>query len=270
MDWLLAPWEYAFMRNALVGGVLIGAICGAVGVYVVIRRMAFVSGALAHAVLPGLVLAQIAGVSLFAGALAAGIFAALAIGFVSRGGTVREDTAIGIVMTSMFALGVALATRAGGFRDLSPLLFGDILGIGTSDIVVLAVFALLALGALFVFNKELQLASVDPTHATTVGLNVDLVRLGLLVVVALAVIAGIQSAGVVLTGALLIIPAAAAVLLARSIIRLMLLAVGIAVAAAAIGLYASFYLSVAAGAAVVLTGALIFALVGGWRRIRGG
>ena len=173
-------------------------------------------------------------------------------------------------MTSMFALGVALATRAGGFRDLSPLLFGDILGIGTNDIVVLAVFALLALGALFVFNKELQLASVDPTHATTVGLNVDLVRLGLLVVVALAVIAGIQSAGVVLTGALLIIPAAAAVLLARSIIRLMLLAVGIAVAAAAIGLYASFYLSVAAGAAVVLTGALIFALVGGWRQIRGG
>lgn len=269
MDWLIAPWEYQFMRNALMAAVLIGVICGTVGVYVVIRRMAFVSGALAHAILPGLVLAQIAGISLFVGALAAGIFTAFAIAFVSRGGVVREDTAIGIVMTSMFALGVVLATGAGGFRDISPLLFGDVLGIGGVELIVLTLFAVLTLGATFLFHKELQLASVDPTHGRAIGLNVDLVRTGLLVVVALAVIAGIQAAGVVLTGALLIVPAAAAALVTRSISRLMLTAVGIAVGASVAGLYASFYLSVAAGAAIVLTCALVFAGIAGARRLRG-
>ena len=265
MDWLLAPWGYQFMRTGLAGAAIVGVICGSVGVYVVIRRMAFVSGALAHAILPGLVIALIAGVNLFAGALAAGTVAAALIAAVSRGGTIREDTAIGVVMTSMFALGVGLATAAGEFRDITGLLFGDILGIEMGTLVVLAVIGAITLAALVVFGKELQLASVDPGQAATAGLNVDRVRLGFLVVVALAVIVGIQSAGVVLTGALLIIPAATAVLLARSIGRLIAIAVAIAVLASVVGLYASFYLSVAAGAAIVLTCAVIFAGVGGAR-----
>ncbi len=264
-DWLLAPWSYQFMQTGLAGAVMVAVICGSVGVYVVIRRMAFVSGALAHAILPGLVIALIVGVDLFAGALVAGVVAAVLIATVSRGGAIREDTAIGVVMTSMFALGVGLATAAGEFRDITGLLFGDILGIGVGDLVALAIIGVVSLGALALFGKELRLASVDPGQAATAGLSVDRVRLGFLIVVALAVIAGIQSVGVVLTGALLIVPAATAVLLARSIGRLIVIAVGIAVLASVAGLYLSFYLSVAAGAAIVLTCAVIFAGVGGVR-----
>ena len=258
------------MRTALLGALLISLSCATVGIYVVLRRMAFAGDALAHTALPGIVIAFLNGWSLFIGALVAGVVTALGIGWVSRRGGVREDTAIGVLFTAMFALGIVLMSRVESYRDLSHILFGNILGVSGSDLTVLAVVAAVVLGALTMFHKELELTSVDPTHAAVIGLSPDLIRYGLLLLVALAVVAGIQAVGVVLTAALLITPAATASLLASRLATMIGLSVLVAMIASLVGLLASYYFDVSAGASIVLTCAGCFAMVLIGRTLRRG
>ena len=246
------------MQIGFLASVLIGVACATLGVYVVLRGMAFFGGALAHAVLPGIVAAYLLGWSLLIGAVVAALFAALGIGGLSQRRALREDTAIGVIMTGMFALGIALMSTAGSFRDLSGILFGDILGVTGTDMILLSMLTLLVFAALFFFHKELELTSYDPTHAAVIGLNADRVRYGLLVLLALTVVAGIQAVGVVLTGALLITPAATASLVTNSLPRMMAVASAIAVISGIVGLYASYYLDIASGPAIVLTCTAIF------------
>ncbi len=246
------------MQNAFAAAVLVSLTCATAGVYVVLRRMAFIGGAIAHTVLPGLVVAFLRGWSLFGGALVAGIVTALGIGWISRRGLVREDTAIGVFFTAMFALGIAIFSVARTFRDLFALLFGDILAISPSDLILLAIIAAVVLGVLALFHKELELTSVDPTHAAALGLDPDRVRYGLLLLLALAVVAGIQAVGIILTSALLVTPAAAATLLSDRLPRMLATSVAIAIVSAVVGLYASFYLDVAPGAAIVLAATACF------------
>jgi manganese/iron transport system permease protein len=248
------------MQIGLAAAVLIGVSCAVLGVYVVLRSMAFLGNALAHTVLPGIVAAYLLGWSLVVGAVVAALLTALGIGGLSRRRVFREDTAIGVIMAGMFALGVAMMSAAGSFRDLSGILFGDILGVTRGDLVLLAVLALVVLATLFLFHKELELTSFDPTHAEVIGLSADRVRYGLLVLLALTVVAGIQAVGVVLTGALLITPAAAASLMTRSLPRMMAIASAIAVFSGVAGLYASYYLNIASGPAIVLTCTVIFGI----------
>ena len=258
MDWLVEPFRHGFMQNAFAASVLVSLTCATAGVYVVLRRMAFIGGAIAHTVLPGLVVAFLRGWSLFGGALVAGIVTALGIGWISRRGLVREDTAIGVFFTAMFALGIAIFSVVRTFRDLFALLFGNILAISPPDLILLAIIAAVVLGVLALFHKELELTSVDPTHAAALGLNPDRVRYGLLLLLALAVVAGIQAVGIILTSALLVTPAAAATLLSDRLPRMLATSVAIAIVASVTGLYASFYLDVAPGAAIVLAATACF------------
>ncbi|CAN5558868.1 metal ABC transporter permease [soil metagenome] len=258
MTWILEPLQYGFMQIGLAAAVLIGVACATLGVYVVLRSMAFFGGALAHAVLPGIVAAYILGWSLILGAVIAALLTALGIGSLSQRRALREDTAIGVVMTGMFALGIAMMSAAGSFRDLSGILFGDILGVTGTDMILLSILAVIVISSLFLFHKELELTSFDPSHAAVIGLNADRVRYGLLVLLALTVVAGIQAVGVVLTGALLITPAASASLLTNSLPRMMMIASVIAVVSGLVGIYASYYLDVASGPAIVLTCTAIF------------
>lgn len=253
MDWLIEPLQYSFMQTGLLAAVLVGVACAVLGVYVVLRSMAFIGDALAHTVLPGLVAAYLLGLNLLGGAVVAGVATALGVGWLSRRGTVREDAAIGVVFTGMFALGILMMSTVNSFRDLSHMLFGNILGINGADLALIAGLALLVLAVLFVFHKELELTSFDPTHAQAIGLGADKVRYGLLVLLSLTVVAGIQAVGVVLISALLITPAAAASLVTNSLPRMMLVSSAIAVFSGVAGLYASYHLNVSSGAAIILS-----------------
>ncbi len=260
MDWLTEPLQYPFIQTALAAAALIGLTCAALGVYVVLRRMAFIGDALAHTTLPGLVVAYFNGWNLAAGALVAGLFTAFCIGWLSRREEVREDTAIGILFTGMFALGILMISTTRSFRDLSQMLFGNILGVTPGDLVLIAAVAALVLLVLRLFHKELELTSFDPAYAESIGLRPSLLRYTLLALLALTVVTAIQAVGVVLTNALLITPAAAASLLTVRLPRMMLLAVLFAIASALAGLFFSYHLRVSSGAAIVLTCTALFGL----------
>ncbi len=268
MSWLFDPLRYSFMQSGLLAAALVGVACATIGVYVVLRRMAFIGDALAHTILPGVVGAYLAGWSLIGGALAAGLLTALGIGWFSRRQEVREDTAIGILFTGMFALGILLMSTVRSFRDFTHILFGNILGVTATDLGLIAGVTALVLCMLWLFNKELELTSFDPTHSEVIGLRADVIRYGLLILLAFTVVTGIQVVGVVLTSALLITPAAAASLLTQRLSRMVLLAAGIAVLSGVVGLYASYYFNVSSGASIVLTCTALFGIAWVVRRFK--
>lgn len=265
IDWLTDPFRYQFMQNGLMAAILVGITCATLGSYVVLRRMAFIGDALAHTTLPGLVIAYLQGWSLFGGAVFAGIATALGIGWLSKRSDVREDTAIGIVFTGMFAIGILLMSTASSFRDLTHMLFGNILGVTDDKLIAIAIITVIVVLTLALFHKELELTSVDPGYADVIGLRTSLVRYGLLVLLALATVSGIQAVGVVLTSALLITPAATAALLTNRLPRMMALATLIAVASGISGLYISYYANYSSGASIVLTATGFFVLAWLWR-----
>lgn len=272
MGWLTEPFRYAFMQYALLAAALVGLTCAVLGVYVVQRRMAFIGDALAHTTLPGLVVAYLFGWTLSLGGMAAAVTAALAIGWVSRRQKVKEDTAIGVVFTGMFALGILLMSRARSFRDLSHMLFGNVLGVTPEDLWLIAGVAGVVLLVLLLFHKELELTSFDATHAEVIGIRSDGLRLLLLGLLALAVVTGIQAVGVVLTNALLITPAATAALVTDRFPSRMGLAALLAVGSAASGLLASYFLQASSGASIVLactgTFVVVSASCSAWRHFR--
>ena len=259
MTWLLEPLHFSFMRSAFLAITLVGITSAVLGCYVILRRMAFIGDTIAHTALPGVVIAYLHGLNLFVGALVAGLATALGIGWLSGRDELREDTAIGVLFTGMFALGVVILARARSFRDFNNMLFGDLLGVTHADLILMAAIAVIVLAVVVLFYKELELTSVDPAYAAVVGLRADRMRNLLLVLLALAVVTGIQAVGVILTSALLVTPAAAASLLTRRLGHMMVVGSALAVGSGFVGLYASFEFDVAAGAAVVLSGSMLFA-----------
>jgi len=258
IEWLIAPFRYGFMQTALIAAVLVGLSCASIGVYVVLRRMAFIGDALAHTVLPGLVVAYLNQWNLFGGALIAGVVTALGIGWLSRREAIREDTAIGIMFTGMFALGILLISTVRSFRDLTHILFGNVLGVTPDELVLIACITVMTLILLALFHKELELTSFDPTHAEVIGVRANALRYLLLILLAFTVVSSIQVVGVVMTSALLITPAAAAALLTQRLSRMFVIAIVIAIVSGIVGLYASFYADVSSGAAIVLAATALF------------
>jgi ABC-type Mn2+/Zn2+ transport system permease subunit len=259
--WLIEPFAYGFIVRGLIAGLLAGVACAVLSAFIVWRGMAFVGDAMAHAVLPGIVAAFMMGISLFVGALAAALLIALGIGVLTRGGQMKEDTAIGVVFTGFFALGILLLSKVTTYQDLTHILFGDILGVSRFDLLAMVGVVVVVLAVVALFYKELLVTSFDPGHAVAIGLSPELVRYGLLLVIALTVVAAIQTVGVVLVLALLVTPGAAASLLARRLPVIMALGALFAVIAAFAGLYASYYANVASGASIVLTLTAIFLIV---------
>ena len=258
-----------FLAGA-VAAVLIGATCACLGVYVVLRRMAFVGDALAHTVLPGLVVAMMLGRSSFLGALVAGLLTAFGIGWLTRRQALREDTAIGVLFTAMFALGVVLAAGRDP-HELNEMLFGNLASVGRAELYLLAGITLLVLTALALLHKELELTSFDPTYAEALGIRTDRLRYLLLGLIALAVVSAVRAVGVLLTAALLVTPAAAASLLTASLPRMMALGSVLAIGSAVAGLWLSLRFDLPSGAAIVLVCTAAFAAAWAIRaaRLRG-
>jgi ABC-type Mn2+/Zn2+ transport system permease subunit len=245
--------------RALLVGALLGLTCGALGCFVVLRGMAFIGDAMAHSVLPGVVIAYLLGVNIIAGAFVTGLLAAILISAISHTEQVREDTAIGIVFTGAFALAIVLISRTQGYvRDLTHFLFGNILGVAPGDVIIAAVVTLLVLLCLFLWYRELMISSFDRTHAQVIGLRLNWLHMGLMALLALTIVSGIQAVGVVLIASLLVTPAATARLLTDRLKMMILLSALLGSGATLIGLYASYYVRVASGGAVVLTSTLVF------------
>ena len=276
LETLLQPLQYPFMLRGMTAAVLVGIVCAVVGCYVVLRGMAFFGDALAHAILPGLAVGYLVGGGarqpLFWWALGTAVVTSLGIGAVSRNARIKEDTSIGIIFAGMFALGIALISSVRSYTvDLAHFLFGDVLGVGSQDLLLTAIFGGLVLLVVFLFYKEFMVLSFDPVLAATLRLPARLLDNILIVLIAVAIVVSLQTVGVALMVAMLVTPAATAFLLTRRLWKMMGLAALIAAFSAVIGLYLSYYLNVASGAAIVLTCTAVFLVVVGTslkRRVR--
>lgn len=274
IDWLAAPLQYEFMQRGMIAAVLVGIVCAVVGTFVVLRGMAFFGDALAHTILPGIALGYLvsggAREPLFWWALGTAIVASLGIGAISKNSQIKEDTAIGIIFAGMFALGIALISTVRSYAvDLSHFLFGDVLSVSTQSLWLILLFGGLVLLLIFAFYKEFTTISFDPVLAATLRLPVDLLNHLLLVLIAVTVAVSLQTVGVALMVAMLVTPAATAYLLTNRLPRMMFLAAMFASLSGVIGLYLSYYLSIASGAAIVLTATFFFVVAFVGKRTRG-
>ena len=265
IELIVGPLSYPFMVRGFVAVVMVGIVCATVGTYVVLRGMAFFGDALAHAVLPGVAVGYLvsggARGTVFWWALGTAVLAAIGIGAVGKGAQVKEDTAIGIIFAGMFALGIALISTVRSWAvDLAHFLFGDVLGVSRSDLWLTGVFGGIVLFTVLVFYKEFLVLSFDPILALTLRLPATALRYLLLVLIAVAVVVSLQTVGVALMVAMLVTPAATAYLLTRRLSRMMALAAFIGAFSGIAGLYLSFYIRVASGAAIVLVCTALFLL----------
>ena len=259
MDAILAPFQESFMQRAFVVALVVGALCSAMGTYVVLRKLSFIGDGLAHASFAGIAIAYLRGANFYAGAAVATIVTALAIGFVHRRGRVSLDTSIGVLFTGAFALGVFLMSRSPRATvDLQSFLFGSILGVSVCDVatvVGLGLVVVVVVGALW---RPLLYTSFDPVVAQAAGIRAAFVDYALLVILALTIIVSLQAVGIVLVAALLVTPAAAASQLTRRFIPMMLLSCVFGVLSTVGGLYASYELHASSGATIVLLATLVF------------
>ncbi|HEY63777.1 MAG TPA: metal ABC transporter permease [Caldilineae bacterium] len=265
LEWLIEPLRYTFMIRGLVAAILVGTVCAVVGTYVVLRGMAFLGDALAHAILPGVAIAYLLGGGaqgpLFWGGLAAGIGTALGIGAISREGEIKEDTAIGILFAGMFALGIALISSVRSYTvDLTHFLFGNVLGVTNQDLYLTAAFGGLVLLLVLAFYKEFLVISFDPILAETLRLPDTFFHHLLLVMIAITIVVSLQTVGIALMVAMLVTPAATAYMLTRRLPVMMALGALIGSGSGIVGLYLSYYMNIASGAAIVLTCTALFLL----------
>ncbi|MDR7555125.1 MAG: metal ABC transporter permease [Armatimonadota bacterium] len=266
---LVEPLQYTFMQQALVGAILVGVTCAVMGSFLLVKRWALLGDAISHAVLPGVAVAFLLGVPFVVGALVTGLLTALGIGFVERHTRLKQDAAMGLLFVSAFALGLAIISRIRSPVDLFHVLFGNVLAVSRGDLLLTGSAGLVVVLTIVVLFKELLLWAFDPTMAESVGLPVRALHYLMLLLTSLTIVASLQAVGIVLVIAMLIAPPATALLLTDRFHRLIVLAAGIGVGAAVVGLFLSYYLDVASGAAMALVGTLAFGLALGFSPRRG-
>jgi manganese/iron transport system permease protein len=262
MGYFTDPLQYEFMRRALIEVVLMGAVTGAIGVYIVLRGLSFIGDALSHAILPGIVIAFLIGQSIFVGALLFGVLTSAAIALVSQNRRVKEDSAIGVLFAGAFALGVVLISSSSNFtRDLASFLFGNVLGVTVHDIWLSAVVGAGVVLLIALFYRELLITSFDRAAAQAMGLPVFWLDLLLLIMISFTIVVSLRAVGIILVVAMLVTPAATARLLTERLLPMMLLSSTIGAASGVVGLYISYHKDVAAGGTTVLVATAIFGVV---------
>ena len=261
IDLLVEPMTYAFMRRALLVVAASGIAGALLSCWLVHMGWSLMGDAVSHAVLPGVVIAAMTGIPFAVGALIAALVAVALIGGVREAGTVREDAAMGIVFTALFSLGLVLIARFPSQQDLHSILFGSVLGVRDSDLAQVLIVAAFTVVVLLAFRRDLIMVAFDRVQAHALGLRTRALLALLLATLATATVAGVQSVGVILVVATLIIPGATAQLLARTMTGTMVLAVVVALAGGVTGLYFGYYADLPPGPVVVLTQAVLFLFV---------
>ncbi|MFZ5693080.1 MAG: metal ABC transporter permease [Pseudomonadota bacterium] len=258
-DMLALPLSYPFMQRALVVSLLVAAVCAVLSCYLVLKGWSLMGDAISHAVLPGIVLAYVLSLPLAIGAFVAGLSCAVLTGYLKENSRIKEDTVMGIVFSGMFGFGLVLFTKVETEQHLNHILFGNVLGVTTRDLIETAIVAGGTLLIVLLKRRDLLLYCFDPNHARTIGLPVQVLHYGLLVLLALTIVASLKAVGIILVIAMLIGPGATAYLLTDSFERMLVIATAVALVSALVGTIVSFHIDGATGACIVLTQALIFA-----------
>ncbi|MCD8489941.1 MAG: metal ABC transporter permease [Desertifilum sp.] len=259
---LIEPLQFGFMQRSLAIAVLVGIICASVGTYLMVQRLALLGDAISHSVLPGLALAFMMGANIFVGAFIAGVISTLAIAWIKERSPIKEDAAMGIVLSAFFALGITLIAIIQKEQkiDLNHFLFGNILGVTASDVFSTGAIALVVLAAIILLYKELQFYTFDPLGAQAAGLPVNLLNFGLMLLIALTIVASMKAVGVILVLALLITPGATAYLLVNRLHQVMILGGILGVISSVSGMYLSYFFNLPSGPAIVLVASGLFFL----------
>ncbi|WP_037085643.1 metal ABC transporter permease [Neorhizobium vignae] len=260
VDTLLSPFQFGFMVNALLISVLIAVPMALLSCFLVLKGWSLMGDAISHAVFPGVVIAYIVGMPLAIGAFAAGMFCAIATGFLKDNSRIKQDTVMGIVFAGMFGLGLVLYVKIQSDVHLDHILFGDMLGVSWRDIAEAAVIAAITAGILGVKWKDFLLHAFDPAQARAVGLRVNFLHYGLLALISLTIVGALQAVGIILSIAMLIAPGAIAFLLTRKFSTMLVLSIAIAVAGSFAGVYLSFFIDSAPAPTIVLLMAIGFVL----------
>jgi ABC-type Mn2+/Zn2+ transport system permease subunit len=258
IDWIIEPLQYNFFLKGLLAGLMVASACGVLSGFIVWRGMAFIGDALAHAILPGIVIAIMLGGPILIGALAASIISVFAIGTLTNHRGFKEDTAIGVIFAGAFALGILLMNRIASFKDLSHILFGNILGVSTFDLYLIITVSLIVILMVVLFYKELLVTSFDSTHALAIGLSPSLIHYGFLILVASTTVIATQTVGVVMVLALLVTPAATSSLLVKELPKIITLSVLFSTISIIIGFYSSYYFNAPSGATIVIVLTIFF------------
>ncbi|MBC1975835.1 metal ABC transporter permease [Listeria booriae] len=253
--------QYEFLQKALLTSVIVGIVSGVIGSFIILRGMSLMGDAISHAVLPGVAVSYMLGINFFFGAAAFGVIAALGIGFVNQNSRIKNDTAIGIVFSSFFALGIIMISLAQSSTDLYHILFGNVLAVRNSDMWITLVIGAVVLLLVGLFYKELFVSSFDPVMAESYGLKVRVLHYFLMTLLTLVTVASLQTVGIILVVAMLITPAATAYLLTNRLSVMLFLAAGFGALSAVIGLYFSYMYNLASGASIVLAATVLFILV---------
>ena len=259
---LIEPLQYGFMQRSLLIAILVGIVCAIVGSYLMVQRLALLGDAISHSVLPGLAIAFIIGANIFIGAFIAGVLSTVIIAWIKTRSTIKEDAAMGIVFSAFFALGITLITivQKDNKIDLNHFLFGNILGVTAADAIDTAFIVALVLLVVVFFYKELLFYTFDPLGAQATGLPVNLLNFGLMVLIALTIVASLKAVGVVLVLSLLITPASTAYLLVTRLHQVMILGAIIGVISSISGMYLSYFYNLPSGPAIVLVASGLFVL----------
>jgi manganese/iron transport system permease protein len=258
VEFVTVPLSYPFMQRAMIVAVLVGAVCAVLSCFLVLKGWSLMGDAVSHAVLPGIVLAYLAGLPLALGAFAAGVGCAWATGFLKANSRVKEDTVMGIVFSGMFALGLVMFTKVDTDMHLTHVLFGDMLGVTVRDLIETAIVAGLTLAIVLVKRRDLLLFSFDPQHARAIGLPVERLHYGLLVLLAMTIVASLKAVGIILVVAMLIAPGATAFLLTERFERMLVIAAVVAIGSSVVGTLVSFHIDGATGPCIVLIQAGVF------------
>ncbi|HGY5180796.1 iron/manganese ABC transporter permease subunit SitD [Citrobacter braakii] len=257
---LLEPFQFSFMVNALVISTIVAVPCALLSVFLVLKGWALMGDAMSHAVFPGIVLAWIAGIPLAIGAFIAGLFCAVATGYLDDNSRIKRDTIMGIVFSGMFGAGLVLYVSIQSEVHLDHILFGDMLGVSLSDIMQTAV---ITLGIALIIGlkwKDLLLHAFDPHQAKASGLNTALLHYGLLCMIALTIVATLKSVGIILSISLLIAPGAIAILMTRKFSHALWLAVAMSVITSFMGVFLSFFIDSAPAPTIVVLFSLLFVI----------
>jgi len=260
-QFLREPFQFAFMQRALLATLMVSVVSATIGTFVVLKGLAFIGDALAHASFAGVAVAFVMGGNIYLGALVAALVTALAIALVGGRARVSFDTAIGILFVGAFALGILIVSRQTNYTvDLFSFVFGNVLGVGRDDLLLIALMGLVVLTVMALFYRQFLFTAYDPTMAAASGVPVGLVQYGLLAMLAVSTVVALKAVGIVLVVAMLVTPAATASLLVRRVHYIMALGTVVGAISSVVGLYVSYYADVASGAAIVLTATVLFLL----------
>lgn len=256
--WLIAPLSHEFMQRGLLVAVLVGVVCAVLSCFLILKGWSLMGDAVSHAVLPGIVLAQIAGLPLAAGAFVAGLSCSLAIGYLKENSRVKEDTVMGIVFSGMFALGLVMFVKVESDQHLLHILFGNMLGVRWSDLAETALIAVPTIVIMLALRRDFLLVAFDPAHARAIGLPVRWLNFGLLMLLALTIVAALKAVGIILVVAMLIAPGAIGFLTTRRFDAMLVVAVAVATVSSVIGTILSYHLDGATGPCIVVVQAVFF------------